>query len=516
MISRRILAAAALCALSAPAHAQTGSFSAVSINPTAGTTDQGLVINQTAPSFGTSTGPVLFNTITVTNPGLATSNTGWDSFGQIKQQIDAFRVNYAVQGGNANNGAIGAATFVSGPADAYGAALGVTSNSSLPGHDLWGVIGYGTLWQSGSVNSVVAIEGEIGISTGGSANYRIGVGSNSQGPVQGSVLDAAFSASTNANSVPGTGTTTPFQHLMALSSNIYGSGQSPIASTGDFFFSDAALSVAHFANLPNVTVTGNILNFPNAAIAGNGAASFGTGSVGLPDRGVLTSCASCGFVLAAGSTDGSSSADGVTIHDSSAKNVMFTGVAESSNTLTRFGKPTGNWGEMVTLGSTNAGLMIGTLANAPVIIGTDNAARMTLSGTGALTIPGTINGVTIDNTGWFTYSPIVSAQTGSPAIMSTASGRYKQIGKTVFAQIKVTNSSDVTGASGGLKATLPLTAAPNGYTGSAYESRLTGRGGASFITEGAPTLVQTSPAEGSSTWWVNNYIVNISVTYEVP
>jgi hypothetical protein len=42
MISRRILAAAALlCALSAPAHAQS---SAITINPTAGTTNQGLVM----------------------------------------------------------------------------------------------------------------------------------------------------------------------------------------------------------------------------------------------------------------------------------------------------------------------------------------------------------------------------------------------------------------------------------------------------------------------------------------
>jgi hypothetical protein len=296
MTSRRIFAAAALlCALPAPAHAQTGSFSGVSINPTAGTTDQGLVINQTAPPLGTSaTGPVLFNTITVTNPGLVTNNTGWDSFGQINQQLDAFRVNYAVQGGGANNGAIGAATFVSGPADAYGGALGVTSNSSLPTRYLWGLIGYGTLWQSGSVNSVVAIEGEIGISTGGSANYRIGVASNSQGPVQGSVLDAAFSASTIPNQLPGSGTTTPFQHLMALSSNIYGSGQSPIAATGDFFFSDAPITVAHFANLPNVAVTGNILSFPNMAVGGNGTASFGLGAGNLPGTGVFASCPSCG------------------------------------------------------------------------------------------------------------------------------------------------------------------------------------------------------------------------------
>jgi hypothetical protein len=198
---------------------------------------------------------------------------------------------------------------------------------------------------------------------------------------------------------------------------------------------------------------------------------------------------------------------------------MFAGVAEASNTVPRFGQATGNWGEMVTLGPANAGLMIGTITDRPVIIGTNNTAHMTLSATGALTVSGTINDVTIDNAGWFTYTPEITAQTGSPAGGGSATGRYKQIGKTVFVQIKVTNSSDVRGASGGLRASLPLglTAAAHGYTGSAYESNLTGRGGASFITEANPAWIQTSPAEGSpSTWWVNDYIVNISVTYEVP
>lgn len=519
MISRRILAAAALlCALSAPAHAQTGSFSAVSINPTAGTTNQGLVINQTAPSGGTSTGPVLFNTITVTNPGLASSGTGWDSFGQIKQQVVGLRVNYAAQGAATNNGAFGVANFVSGSTDAYGGALGVTANSSLPGHDLWGLIGYGTVWQSGAVNAVVAMEGEVGISTGGSANYRIGVGANSQGPVQGSVLDAAFSASVIGNAVPGPGTTSAsFQHLMALSSNIYGSGQSPIAATGDFFFSDASIAVAHFANLPNVTVTGNVLNFPNVAIAGNGTASFGTGSSGLPATGMFTSCASCGSVLAAGSTNGTSGADGITIKDSSTNNLLFAGVAEAGNTVARFGQVTGNWGELVALGSTNAGLMIGTLTNAPVVIGTNNTARMTLSGAGALTIPGTINGVTIDNTAWSTYTPTITSQGGTLTDATiTPTGRWKQFGKTAVVTMDIYIQDIGSGSpTGSLRATLPVAAAPYVYAASVYEYAITGKTGGGFINGAhTPTVLGISYYGGS--FWVSGYGLAVTLTYEVP
>ena len=99
MTSRRILAAPALlCALSAPAQAQS---SMVTISPTPGTANQGLVINQTLPSSGLAAGPLLLNSITATNTGLGTSGSGWDSFGQIRNQINALRINYATASTNA-------------------------------------------------------------------------------------------------------------------------------------------------------------------------------------------------------------------------------------------------------------------------------------------------------------------------------------------------------------------------------------------------------------------------------
>jgi hypothetical protein len=522
MISRRILAAAAsLCALSAPAHAQTGSFSSVSINPAAGTTNQGLVINQTAPSGGTSTNSTLFNSVTVTNPGFtgAPPGSGFDSFGQIKNQLQAFRVNYAVQGGNSNNGAVAAATFVTGDADSYGAAIGATANANIGGHILWGVIGYGTVWPGASVGSVIGVESEIGISTGGSATYRLGVSANSQGPVQGSVLDAAFAASSIANQLPGPGTTTPFQHLIALTSNLYSGGVFPIAATGDLLFSDAAGTIAHGINLPSVTVTGNILNFPNMAIGGNGTASFGTGASGLPGTGVLVSCASCGRTEVFGTPNGTTGADGITIKDSSTDNIMFTGVAEASNTVTRFGQATGNWGEMVTFGSTNAGLMIGTLTNQPLIIGTDNTARMTLSGAGALTVSGTINGVTLDNAAWQTYRPnVASSAVGStPAIYTVNSARYKQIGKTVTVSVVVTVTDQGVGAAGSILIDLPFAASSvtnAAWAGTSYEFANIGRSGRAFVVMGGTNM---SCRDATATTYIatTNAIV-AEVTYEIP
>lgn len=126
----------------------------------------------------------------------------------------------------------------------------------------------------------------------------------------------------------------------------------------------------------------------------------------------------------------------------------------------------------------------------------------------------TINGVTLDNNAWSTYTPTVTAATGTPTTVS-ATGRYKQIGKTVIAQMQITITSVGT-ASGGLNATLPVTAAAFAYAGSVFESSATGKSGAGFINGSAtPTLLATRDASATS-WWVNGYVLVVTITYEVP
>jgi hypothetical protein len=56
---------------------------------------------------------------------------------------------------------------------------------------------------------------------------------------------------------------------------------------------------------------------------------------------------------------------------------------------------------------------------------------------------------------WATYTPIVTAATGTFTTVS-ATGRYKQIGKTVFIYIAVTITTNGT-ASGSVTVTLPVT-----------------------------------------------------------
>lgn len=353
------------------------------INPTTGTTSQGLVINQTLPSSGTPLGPILLNSITITNPGMSTSGSGWDSNGQTRNQVIGYKISYLSTGATTTNTAgLSVTNFITAATDAYGSLGGVTINANASGHYFWGHIGAAGVWADGSAGLLIGLDGEVGIATGGSAAWRFGVGADSQGPVQGSTLDSAFVATASGTTVPGEGTVTGWQHLMSISKNVYFSGVSPIASTGDFFFSDAAMTVAHFANLRNVTVTGNILDFPNMAIAGNGAAVFGNSGAGLPSSGILVygPGGSPSNVQIFGGVPGATGAGGMVVNDSANTNILVATLGEAGNTSTRFGLTLANYAEVVSLGSTNLGLLTGTVTAKPLVFGTNNTFAGQITG----------------------------------------------------------------------------------------------------------------------------------------
>lgn len=127
-----------------------------------------------------------------------------------------------------------------------------------------------------------------------------------------------------------------------------------------------------------------------------------------------------------------------------------------------------------------------------------------------------INGVTIDNTAWTTYTPTVTGTTGSCGACSITpiTGRSKQIGKTVFAQMSLTIAA-IGSWGGALNITLPATSSTNQNVGTCFESATTGKSGAGFIAAGAPTLLSSRDAAAGS-WWVNGYTLNCTVTYELP
>lgn len=114
---------------------------------------------------------------------------------------------------------------------------------------------------------------------------------------------------------------------------------------------------------------------------------------------------------------------------------------------------------------------------------------------------------------WTTYTPTITSQTGSFTTVS-ATGRYKQNGKTVFVEIDVTITTAGT-AAGYLKATLPVTSASYYYVGSAFEYNSGGsKSGACIIAPGLSTTACVSRYADGLTMIATGNSVAISLTYE--
>lgn len=240
------------------------------ISPPSGTNTQGLVINQTTPNFGSVTGPVLLNELTVIDRGGQTVYaTGLDSFGQINNQLNAFRINYRVTGGTTTHGALSVATDVTGAnGGTYGVGAGVYQNVVAIGGTSWGILGYGNVGPTGSAGTIIGLEAEMLIATGGSATNRIGLSINTQGPVAASGIDAAIVLDALPNFAPWDGTPAPFHNFVLFSNNLYGANSPAISISGSIFDSDV-MTIDSFAKFNNVDILGKIFNFKNVSVPGN-------------------------------------------------------------------------------------------------------------------------------------------------------------------------------------------------------------------------------------------------------
>ena len=123
-----------------------------------------------------------------------------------------------------------------------------------------------------------------------------------------------------------------------------------------------------------------------------------------------------------------------------------------------------------------------------------------------------INGVTIDNNAWVTYTPTLAAGTGTPTTTATQ-GRYKQIGKTVFAQFFVTVTTVGT-AAGQMQVGLPVTVVAgtgNNFVGACYNTDNNKSGGAVAVP--GSSICVTLDATGT-TWWASGQHIAGTITYE--
>lgn len=122
-----------------------------------------------------------------------------------------------------------------------------------------------------------------------------------------------------------------------------------------------------------------------------------------------------------------------------------------------------------------------------------------------------INGVALDNNAWSAYTPTITANSGTYTTVS-ATGRYKQIGKTVICEGTVT-TTDIGTGTGATYVTLPVTAkSATAYAGSGYiKSTAAGLSVGIFDTDA--THIRLYTASGG-TAAANGLLLNFTITYE--
>jgi hypothetical protein len=417
---------------------------ALVISPTALTNNSALNITNSTPNGGSVAGPINLNIITTTDGTQTVTGSGDDSFGLIANTTSGFRSNLRVTGGSANHFAINGmvdVTATQGGAIGVGGGARVSSGNTVTG-DIWGGDFFAKIGSGSTLNQTAfGISSEVGGSSTATLRDRIGISISTFGQLTVTGTDTALLVTLDPSE------TTPYNGSIAFANGIYfnsnfvGAGTFPIATTGNVLLGDTG-TVTNFAQFPTLTITGNILNFPFAQLTGPGTMLLGFGSSAASNTIAIT-CSTCGEAQMGVAANGTGATDSIRINDVSGNNVFISGVAEASNNITRFGQTLGNWGQVITTGTTNVGLMIGTLTSEPLILGTNNTARITITGAGATTIAG---GTTI--TGSFTATGLVTnADLANSA--TTVNGQTCTLGSTCSISVgtvtSIATASPITG-----------------------------------------------------------------------
>lgn len=261
----------------------TGSFSinpssgnAVTINPAANSTGHSITSTQTSPTSGSIAGPFNWNTFSVTNNNFFATGAGSpDNY--LNTNIAGVKLDYFLGGTNASTSTnfgivshmhVTLSDITSGNGDKstlVGTNYQSVNDSSsgwLTGVTAASMLGVGTRANGGVQGSEI----DSGILTGASAKWRFGLHVGNTGDITGTTLDTAFAIG-NYGTAGGA-----FLNLFLLTDR---DGTKPLADTATMFSSDTAHTIAHVFSMSNMTVTGNILNFPNAQLSGAGILNLG-------------------------------------------------------------------------------------------------------------------------------------------------------------------------------------------------------------------------------------------------
>jgi hypothetical protein len=135
----------------------------------------------------------------------------------------------------------------------------------------------------------------------------------------------------------------------------------------------------------------------------------------------------------------------------------------------------------------DSGLTIGNSYTPTLRFNVDVTGTVTAGAWGGTAIPVANGGTGDTGTAWTAYTPTVTAISGSITTLGTVSGRFKQLGKSVFISLSVTITTNGT-AAGGINITLPsgmATAAASALAG--RENGVTGNMLQGMIASGGST-----------------------------
>lgn len=271
----------------------SGAFG-VSIEPTPNTVDQALAILQSSPTTGTTQGELHFNEINVTSAvkvlpgspstqlpfgdnlaaGLKITMTEGANAGGFQVPL-LVRLNKTVVT-DIWGGGSGASDHIVMALQGYSSAADTAVAGA--GAGFYG-LSIGLYFDAGAVHShIVAANPEIGLAAGVTVANRVCVRIQSNNVQRGSVVDAAISVTAFSGST-GTPNNNGWGSFVTFSED-WGDAQS-IISTGHVFTASQSMTVANFANLSNMTVTGSILKFPHVNLTGAAVLTLNPNSVAI-------------------------------------------------------------------------------------------------------------------------------------------------------------------------------------------------------------------------------------------
>jgi len=231
----------------------------LSINPTAASTTQGIVITQSAPATFSGTGPLILNQISATS---GTDDTATDNrIMLLKSQFTIGGFSAAAPEGFYNGFfQINVGTTATGITGNIVPLVGFAYSSVATGSGsgLFGMNAVAECDATCTVGDLVGIESDVYDISGATTTNVAAFRAVRAGTGTGSAIDGVLVVDSSLGT---------FNHLIEIAEEF---GTFPISSTGDILYSDHSGTIGSVLNIPTLTISNYIINSQNFTLAGNG------------------------------------------------------------------------------------------------------------------------------------------------------------------------------------------------------------------------------------------------------